>query len=185
MSAQIYPFERHVGRPTNRVDGPAKVTGRARYAAEYDAPDLLHGVVLSSTVARGRVRAIDTAEARSISGVVEIYTHENSPRSARSSQAYHDQVAPPGTPLRPLQSDEVPFNGAPVALVLAETLEAARAAAALVRVEYRTEAPETDLAAKRGASYEPPKKRDGIKPPPKPRGDAPGAFAAAPVRHYG
>ncbi len=172
----------HVGSPRNRVDGPAKVTGAAQYAAEFAAPNLAHGYVVSSTVAKGRIAAIDTAAAEAVAGVLKVYTHKNRPREAWFSYAYQDQVAPPGTPFRPLYSDEVFYSGQPVALVVADDFEAARHAATLVRVDYEAAPHETDLRLARAQSYLPPKKRSGITPPPKPRGDAMAAYAKAPVR---
>ncbi|HCL77056.1 MAG TPA: aldehyde oxidase, partial [Pseudomonas sp.] len=68
-----------VGQPLDRVDGPLKVTGQARYAAEFGTPHLLHGSVVSSTIARGRVRHIDSREAEALPGVVLVLTHQNRP----------------------------------------------------------------------------------------------------------
>ena len=69
-----------VGSPIDRVDGPAKVTGRARYAAEYGAPDLTYGWVVSSEIAKGRITRIDTSAALRLDGVLRVFTHENAPR---------------------------------------------------------------------------------------------------------
>src|SRR5881394_1319283 len=92
----------YIGQPQNRVDGRAKVTGQAKYAAEYKVPDLLHGVVVSSGIARGRIKRLHTAQALEVEGVVEIFTHQNAPRLATSDECYQDEVAPPGSPFRPL-----------------------------------------------------------------------------------
>ncbi|HAP13295.1 MAG TPA: aldehyde oxidase [Afipia sp.] len=172
----------HIGQPTSRVDGKLKVTGQARYAAEYDAPGLLHGCIVSASIAVGRVLAMETARARIVPGVVEVFTHENSGHSAWLDRSWRDDVAPPGHPFRPLHSDRILFDGQPIALVVAETYEAARDAASLISVEYEVEAHCTDLSQKRSQAYEPPKKRSGIPPPPSPRGDAEDAFAAAPIK---
>jgi xanthine dehydrogenase YagR molybdenum-binding subunit len=142
----------------------------------------LHGYVVSGAIARGRIRSIDTAAALAVPGVIQVFTHENRPRTAWFSSSYQDMVAPPGTPFRPLYDDTIAYSGQPVALVVATEFGIARYAASLVTVEYEALAHETDLAAKLTEAYEPPKKRSGITPPPKPRGDAPGAFAKAPVR---
>ena len=174
--------ETHVGSPRSRVDGPAKVTGAAQYSAEFAAPGLLHGYVVSGSIAKGRIKRIDTAAALAAPGVVEVFTHENRPRTAWFSRSYQDQVAPPGTPLRPLGSDRILYSGQPVALVVAESFEAARHAASLVRVDYEAEPHETSLERKLGEAYVPPKKRSGITPPPKPRGDAEAAYAEAPIK---
>ncbi|NNM72379.1 xanthine dehydrogenase family protein molybdopterin-binding subunit [Enterovirga aerilata] len=173
--------EAYVGRPTSRVDGPAKVTGAARYAAEYFAPDLAYGVVVSSAIARGRITAIDTAAALAVPGVIHVFTHENRPRTAWLDYNYRDEVAPPGSPFRPLHGPEIQFSGQPVALVVAESFEAAGYAASLVKVEYEAAGHVTDLEVKRHEAYVPKKKRAGVKPPPEPRGDPEGAFGAAPV----
>jgi xanthine dehydrogenase YagR molybdenum-binding subunit len=177
--------ETHVGSPRSRVDGRAKVTGAARYAGEFTAPDLAHGYVVSSSIAKGRITAIDTAAALAAPGVVAVFTHENRPRTAWFSHNYQDQVAPPGSPFRPLNGARIVYSGQPVALVVAESFDAARHAASLVRVGYEAEAHETNLKNKLDEAYEPPKKRNGITPPPKPRGDAPGAYDAAPVKVSG
>ena len=73
----VLEHDRQIGRPTSRVDGHLKVTGRAQYAAEYPVPGLLYGVVVSSTIAAGRIRHLNLANAREVAGVVEIFTHEN------------------------------------------------------------------------------------------------------------
>lgn len=168
----------YLGQAISRVDGPAKVTGSARYAAEYDAPNLAYGSVVSSDIARGRIIAIDAAPALALPGVLHVFTHENAPRLARSDASYRDDVAPEGAPFRPLHDAEIRFSAQPIALVVAETLELARHAAGLVRVEYAREAHATDLEAERYSAYEP----EARTPPPKPRGDAMHAFAASPVK---
>ena len=174
--------DQHVGRATSRVDGPAKVTGQARYAAEFTAPDLLHGIVVSSGIARGRIAAIDTAGALAVAGVVQVFTHENRRRTAWLDYNYRDGVAPPGAPFRPLYDAEIHFSGQPIALVVAQDFETAAYAASLIAVTYEAAEHTTDLAAEMSKAYEPPKKRSGIKPPPSPRGDADAAFAVAPIQ---
>ena len=171
-----------VGTAQRRVDGHAKVTGGARYAAEFAAADLLHGAVVSGAIAKGRITGIDTAAAEAVPGVVKVYTHENRPRTAWLDSSYRDEVAPPGHPFRALNSAEILYSGQPIALVVADDFETATYAASLVEVSYDAEVPRTDLDAQRGESYVPPKKRAGIEPPPKPRGHADAAYAAAPVR---
>ncbi|HEU4534902.1 MAG TPA: molybdopterin cofactor-binding domain-containing protein, partial [Polyangiaceae bacterium] len=171
-----------VGRATSRVDGRAKVTGGAKYAADVGAPGLLYGWVVSSAIARGRVASIDAAEALAVEGVVQIFTHENRPHLAWFDRSYRDDDAPAGSPFRPLYDDRVQSSGQPIALVVAETLEAARYAASLVRVAYAPEAHETDLRASRGRARPPSKVTGGREPPPKPRGDPDGALARAAVR---
>lgn len=170
-----------IGISVSRIDGPDKVTGRARYAAEHAAEGLVYGWIVSSEIAKGRVTRIDETAARAIDSVVDILTHENRPHIAWFDRSYRDQVAPPGEPFRALYDENILFSFQPVALVLAETLEAARAAAALVQIEYEAEEHQTDFIAALPHAYVPKKKRAGI-PMPSDRGDAKQAFADAPLR---
>ena len=174
--------ENHVGSPRRRVDGRLKVTGAARYAGEVAAPGLLHGYVVSGTIAKGRITGIDTAAAESVPGVVKVFTHANRPRVPAGDSDYQDMVAPPGQPFRPLFNDRILYSGQPVALVVAEDFATARYAASLVDVRADTEPHETDLDRVRETAYVPPEKREGIAPPPEPRGTADKALAASPMR---
>ncbi len=164
-------MDTNIGAPRSRVDGRAKVTGAATYAAEFATPETARGYVVSSAIALGKITSIDTTRAMAVPGVIEVFTHENRPRTAWFDSKYQDQVAPPGSPFRALYDDKVHFAMQPIALVIAEDFETARYAATLVRVEYKEEVPHTDLDTERAKAYEPPKKRSGISPPPKPRGD--------------
>ncbi|WP_458096121.1 xanthine dehydrogenase family protein molybdopterin-binding subunit [Roseomonas sp. WA12] len=173
--------ETHVGSPRSRVDGRAKVTGAARYAAEYTAPDLAHGYVVNSSIAKGRITTIDVKDALAVPGVVQVFTHKNRPRTAWRAKAYQDEVAPPGTPFRPLYDEKIVYSGQPIALVVAEDFEIARYAASLVRVTYEAEKHETDLVKVQSHAYQPPKVRSGMAPPAA-RGAVEEAFGAAPVK---
>lgn len=172
----------HVGSPRSRIDGVAKVTGRATYAAEFDAPGLVHGYIVDSAIPRGRIIALDLNAALAVPGVIKIFTHEDRPKTAWFDRSYREQVAPPGKPLRPLYDDRIHHSDQPIALVVAETLEAAREAASLIGVTYERAPHETDLERARHDSYVPPKKRSGIAPPPDPKGDAAGAFSESPIK---
>jgi xanthine dehydrogenase YagR molybdenum-binding subunit len=174
----------YIGTPTSRVDGRAKVTGAAKYAADFNVPGLIYGSVVSSRIAKGRVRRIDATEALSVTGVVEVLTHANRPEMAHSDQDYKDDVAPDGSPFRPLYDDKVLFSGQPIALVLAQEPEIARFAASLVRVEYATEPHATDLLAHLDQGFELGDDTFALTPA-KPRGDAPKALAQAEVGHRG
>jgi xanthine dehydrogenase YagR molybdenum-binding subunit len=176
---QLLEHERFVGRATSRVDGVLKVTGQALYAAEYGAHGILYGVIVSSTVASGRIRRLDVARAKAMPGVIEIFTHENRAKVATLDRNWRDEIAPPGHPLRPLYSDRILHSGQPIALVVAESHEAARDAASMVHAEYEVERHCTALERKRSDAYDPPEKRSGIPPPPAPRGDAEKAFSEA------
>lgn len=169
-----------IGKPTHRVDGRAKVTGAARYAAEYAAENLAYGWVVSSTIARGRITAIDTEEALAVPGVHHVFTHENMPELARDDDSYRDEDSPEeGSPFRPLQSDEIQFSQQPVALVVADGLEVARYAATLVQVEYAAAAHVTDLDSRRTESAS---LKEAKGKSPEPRGDADKAFADGEIR---
>ncbi len=143
----------YLGKPTSRIDGRAKVTGLAKYAAEYNVSGLAHGCVVSSAIAKGRIKRIHTADALSVDGVLDVFTHEHRPKLASSHEKYNDEVAPSGSPFRPLYDDKILFSGQPVALVVAEEFEIARFAASLIRVEYERKPHVTDFEAqrKRGA----------------------------------
>ena len=95
----------HLGKPISRIDGRAKVTGTAKYAAEYNVPGLAHGVVVTSAIAKGRIKRIDAADALAVDGVLDVFTHEHRPELASSDKKYSDEVAPPGSPFRPLYDD--------------------------------------------------------------------------------
>jgi xanthine dehydrogenase YagR molybdenum-binding subunit len=172
----------YIGTTQNRVDGRAKVTGEAKYAAEFEAPDLAYGIVVSSAIAKGRITSIDASAALAVPGVLQVFTHENRPRTAWFDRNFRDETAPPGSPFRPLYDDRIVYSGQPIALVVAEEFELAAHAASLVRVEYEVDAHMTDLDLRRSEAYVPPKKRSNVKPPPSPRGDAEDAFAQAPVK---
>lgn len=171
----------YIGKPENRVDGRLKVTGEAKYAAEHNVPNLAYGYVVSSAVAKGKIAEIDTQKALNVEGVLEVFTHENRPRTAWFDHNYKDEVAPPGSPFRPLYDENILYSMQPVALIVAEDFETARYAATLVEVEYEAEPHQTDLNEKREEAYEP-KKRSGIPRPASPRGDAEAAFDDAAVK---
>ena len=169
----------YLGKPTSRVEGHAKVTGAARYAAEYNVDGLAHGFVVSSAIAKGRITRIHTADALAVDGVLDVFTHEHRPKLAASPKKYADEVAPEkGSPFRPLYDDQIFFNGQPVALVVAEDLETARFAASLIRVEYEQEEHVTDFEAQRSRA----KVAKGEDNPSHRRGDPAKAFERAPVR---
>ena len=171
-----------VGQALSRIDGVDKVTGKARYAAEHFPPDMLYGWIVSSPIAKGKITAIDDAAARAHAGVVEIISHLNRQHLALLDHSYKDDVAVPGSPFRPLHDEHIAFSAQPVALVVAETLEAARDAASLLVIRYEATPHNTDFDIALGEKFEPKRKRTGFQAP-KSRGDADSALAAAPVRH--
>lgn len=171
-----------VGQALSRIDGVDKVTGKARYAAEHFPPEMLYGWIVSSAIAKGKISAIDDAAARAHPGVVEIISHLNRPHVAWLDHSYKDEVAVPGAPFRPLHDEHIAFSAQPVALVVADTLEAARDAASLLVIRYEAAPHNTDFEVALGEKFEPKRKRSNFEMP-KPRGDADSALAAAPVRH--
>ena len=170
----------YVGKPMSRVDGRAKVTGEAKYAGEFNTAGLVYGYVVSSAITKGKITKIDTSQALSVPGVLQVFTHENAPRPAYFDRSFKDDDAVAGAPLKPLYSPEIGFNMQPIALVVADTFEIARYAASLVSVEYKAEAPETDLMSK-PKGHKAPKGKSGFVPP-KDRGNAKKAFEMADVQ---
>jgi xanthine dehydrogenase YagR molybdenum-binding subunit len=165
----------------SRVDGVAKVTGKAKYAAEFKVPNLAYGFIVLSTVAKGAIQAIDTREAERATGVVRVFTHLNAPKLG--PKASTEEAPPRGgqeerdKSFRALQSDRILFNGQPVALVVAETYEQARYAARLVKVSYNAEKHVTDTESVRARARVP-----SQAPPSKPRGNPEAAMRNAPVK---
>jgi xanthine dehydrogenase YagR molybdenum-binding subunit len=171
---------RYIGKEMSRVDGVAKVTGRAKYAAEFRAPNLAYGFIVLGAVAKGTIKSIDTREAEAASGVVRVFTHLNAPKLGPKANT---EYAPPRNSreqdksFRALQSDRIYFNAQPVALVVAETYEQARYASRLVKVTYNAENHTTDTEAVREVARVP-----SQGPPPKPRGNPEAAMKAAAVK---
>src|SRR5437867_5597849 len=133
-----------IGQPISRVDGQHKVTGAARYAAEFDVRAVAHGAIVRSTVAKGRIASIESAAAERAPGVVAVLMHRNAPRLAyRAHKALVDPDV--GERLHVLQDDRVSHQGQPIALVVADTLEQAIHAATLLRVTYAPEPGATDI----------------------------------------
>lgn len=161
---------RYLGKETTRVDGMAKVTGKAKYAAEFQIPHLTYGFIVLSTIAKGRITQIDTRAAEASAGVIKVFTHLNAGKLGKPPAA---DASP--TWAWPLQSDQVFFNGQPIALVVAETYEQARHAARLVQVSYQAQPHETNVATL----------LDRAKPAPQeapPRGNPQAAMQAASVK---
>ncbi|WP_434663225.1 xanthine dehydrogenase family protein molybdopterin-binding subunit [Paraburkholderia sp. A3BS-1L] len=171
-----------IGAPLPRVDARSKVTGAARYAAEFPAAGLVHGVVVNAPCARGEIVAIDACAAQGLPGVLLVLTHENRPALAVDDAAWKDQIAPGGKPFRPLGDARIRYAGQPVALVVAETHALAEYAASLVRVRYRSEPHQTDLGSVLRDAVMPSLEKGGFEPPPAPRGDAYEALAHADAR---
>ena len=157
-----------IGKPTNRIDGPLKVTGAAKYSSDFQFPGMLYGVPHGATIANGSVRSIDTSRARKMPGVVAIYTRENLPKIFRIApikglQLICDEKRPA------LSDDKIRYYGQFVAFAVAETYEQAVAAADAIEVVYDVEKPDVNPGlfadAKMKTEHE--------------RGDFQGAFASS------
>ncbi|MBU8548314.1 xanthine dehydrogenase family protein molybdopterin-binding subunit [Streptomyces sp. Babs14] len=163
------------GTAHTRVEGRDKVTGAARYAGEIPFADLAHGWLALSTVARGRVRSLDTDEVLGMPGVLAVLHHGNAPRVDT------DYVGMLGIPPDPtaavFQDDRVPHVGWPVALVVAETPEQAREAAEALVVTYDDEPHDTVLTADHPGAYP----ADGHMPAETEKGDLAASLAASAV----
>ena len=149
-----------IGQALDRRDGPAKVTGRARYA--YERQDLGRtavGYILGSTIATGHITGIDTAAAERAPGVLLVMTHRNAPSQHGRDGSFPDAF---GRPWPVLESARITFFNQPVALVVADTFEQARAAALLITVEYAAERGAHVLAANIDRAYAPPTANVGL-----------------------
>src|SRR5438132_843998 len=152
--AQASPHVRHgsnIGQPLTRRDGLLKVTGQARYAADNHPAGMLHAVLAVSSIARGRVTFLDVQAAESHPGVVDVMTPANRPPLAEDPDA---KTNPFMFRLDLLQNDAVRYANQPIAVVIAETLEAATEAAALLSPRYETRPARVGLDA--GESFVPP-----------------------------
>jgi xanthine dehydrogenase YagR molybdenum-binding subunit len=119
----------------SRVDGRLKVTGKAKYAAEYEVKGFVYGVLVSSTITKGRIKSIDIKKASQAPGVLAVITHFNAP-AVPGYQPEKGKPEPEKGPLKVFYNDKVIFNGQPVALAIADTFERAQFAASLVKTEY-------------------------------------------------
>jgi xanthine dehydrogenase YagR molybdenum-binding subunit len=160
-----------VGWPLDRVDGRSKVTGRARYAYEMQQENVLYGFVVEASIAKGTIKSIDTRAAEKAPGVALVLTHRNAPAQGTGN---HREAHPV------LTGPQVTHYGQPVAFVVAESFEQARAAAYLVDVKYDRSSGKYALRANLNEARVP-------KPSDAPAadsavGDFAGAFADAPVQ---
>lgn len=171
----------YVGQPFARVDARVKVTGAARFAAEFHLDEMVYAVPVYSTIARGKVTRLDTEEAAGMPGVVIVITPENMPRFRHpplSDGTNPRKMAASDLPV--LQDSEVHWNGQPVAVIVAETLEQAEHAASRVRVEYAVEPATLEFQAHRDEAVTP--KSIMGEPPVVEIGDAEAKLAAASTR---
>ena len=170
-----------IGAPLDRVDRPLKVCGEARYTGDLALPRMLHAVLVTSTIASGRVAAVDGALAQRAPGVVAVISPANAMKLPQAGRA--PAKAPDSRVLSLLQDDQVAYANQPIALVAAETFEQAAAGAALVRVEYERGPVRADFEAGRREEHVPDKDKLNGAPPDTSRGDIEAGLRAAAHRH--
>ena len=157
----------------SRVDGFAKVTGQAKYSAEFFLPKMVYAFIVQSSIAKGIIKTIDTSGAEKSAGVVKVFTHLNTPKiPAGENGRLRGRES-----FNPLQSDKILFSDQPIALVVAETFEQARGAANLVKTTYAEEKPATDTLGNL-TNATPLNEQRAVKP----RGNPQKAFSDAPVK---
>ncbi len=160
-----------VGQPIHRIDGQLKTTGRAKYAYEWHDPKVpyVYGYPVGSAIAKGRITSMDVSAAKNAPGVLAVVT---APEVGERKKGKFNTAKLFG-------GDEIQHYHQAVAVVVAETFEQARAAAALVKVEYAEEPGAFDLKSAMKTAVKP--KDAGGAPPDTAVGDFDGAFKAAPV----
>jgi xanthine dehydrogenase YagR molybdenum-binding subunit len=142
------------GQPLDRIDGVLKVTGEARYAAEFPEARLAHAVLVTSTIACGSIASIDSRRAQSMPGVLLVMTHDNAMRLPNGGRS---PLSPPaGRRLTLLQDDQVRYSNEPVAVVVADTLEHATDAANALRIQYRASTAALDFDRAKATAHTPP-----------------------------
>jgi xanthine dehydrogenase YagR molybdenum-binding subunit len=169
----ISPRDVVVGKGINRLDGRLKVTGKAQYSAEFPLKDVACAVLLQSTISKGTINGIDTSDAERQPGVIKIITYKNAPKVETSKKMAMENI------LDLLQDNVIHYNRQNIGVVVGETFEAARDAAALVKVSYASEAPVLDFHDNLGKSTPAPpghNKNDSK------RGDFDAGFGAAAVK---
>jgi len=136
----------------SRVDGRVKVTGAAKYSAEVQLPDLTYGVLVESTIGQGVITKLDTTKAEWAPGVIAVVSHLNTPGVPEYKLQNQDVIQ---KQLRVFNDANVYFNGQPIAVVIADTLERAQYGASLVKVTYAKETPLSNLEANLGRAAVP------------------------------
>jgi xanthine dehydrogenase YagR molybdenum-binding subunit len=172
-----------IGQDVPRVEGPAKVTGSARYSGEITLPDLAYAAIVGARVASGRITSIEVTEAEHADGVAGILTHHNTPKVNQVPLVPSLLGGPaPGETFFPMQDDVIHYAGQPVAVVVAATWEQAQYAATLIRVCYTETPAVTTIEQGRADAYDAEKIFGGLMPGRTARGDVDAGLAAAEVR---
>jgi xanthine dehydrogenase YagR molybdenum-binding subunit len=153
------PLIRHkhglIGTPVSRLDGPLKVQGAARFAAEVPLENMVYAALVYGTIPSGRIATLDTKAAEAAPGVVLVMTHRNAPRLNRPAVFGSTPSAAAASDLPIMQDDRLHWNGQPIAIVLAETQEQADYASSLIIATYAAEASTTSFAAAKAAGSKP------------------------------
>lgn len=144
-----------VGSQLSRIDGPLKVAGKARFAAEIPYDDLLFAAVLFSSIPRGRIASLDTSGAEAAPGVAMVMTYQNAPRMGAPKIMGESPMAAGPSNLPVMQDERIHWNGQPVAVVLAETQEQADHAKSLIRIAYEVEPAITSFEAAKASAHPP------------------------------
>ncbi len=168
-----------IGAPISRIDGPLKVQGRAKFAAEFPLEGMAYAAVAFSTVPKGRIATLDTGAAEAAPGVVLVMTYKNAPRMKSMPLFMTSEKAAGGDNLPIMQDDRVHWNGQPIAVVLAESQEQADYAKSLLHAVYEEEVATTSFAKAKAQGTDP-----GMfmgQPLQLAIGDAEAALASAPV----
>ena len=160
-----------IGAAVPRIDGALKTTGTARYAVDHGFPGLVHAVAVQATIGSGRIRSLDASAAEKMPGVLQVFHHGNMEGVYRLIPHEEDGTTSEARP--PFEDDKIYYWGQYVALVVAETLEQATAAADAVRVEYDADKPDVRTKLDDGFSGQ---RQSSWK-----RGDPDQALSTAPV----
>ena len=179
MTAAVPAPQANMGQPIPRTEARAKVTGAARYASDMPVTNPAYAVLVTSTIAKGRIVGIDDSAARAVPGVLDVMTHLNRPKLAPVK--YFLEGGPALTSVAPLAGPAVAYDGQIVAMVTADTFEAAREASHLLRVRYERQAPAAGFGSRgvveQRTSQVMPKRKDPS------LGDAEAGFRKAAVVH--
>jgi xanthine dehydrogenase YagR molybdenum-binding subunit len=173
-------MENVLGSPINRVDAPLKVRGAATYAYEHSIPGVTYGVLLTASIAKGRIAQIDSRSAEKSPGVLLVMTHLNSPKLPTLSN--QKSTSPTSRVVHVLQDDKVLYADQPIAIVIAETLEAAKEASHLLDVRYEEEVHHVELTGREAQGYSPQKAGGGGDPSNTERGNLPKGMSDGAVR---
>ncbi|WP_027529286.1 xanthine dehydrogenase family protein molybdopterin-binding subunit [Bradyrhizobium sp. WSM3983] len=139
MTAAAPDPKANMGQPVPRYDAAAKVTGRATYGSDMPLDNPAYAFLVTSAIARGRINSFDLHDAKNVRGVIDIVTHENAPKLKESKLFSNGGYA--GTTIQPLKSADIAHDGEIIAVVVAESYEAAREAANRVKVSYSAATP--------------------------------------------